>query len=87
MSLDIVWAVWNDCNGVFDVRMRRKDAEALLPQYVGMGCSVIPMEVISIPGKYHKFYSVAEDRTERRRNRLSEGAATDAALIDVPGRE
>jgi hypothetical protein len=47
------WAVWNDCNGVFEVHLDREDAVGKLPEYpAGAECKVIPVRV----------YEESEDR-------------------------
>lgn len=38
------WAVWNACNGVFEVTMRREEAVKKLAEYPeAAGCEVVPV--------------------------------------------
>lgn len=44
------WAVWNNCNGVFEVCMDRDDAVKKLAEYpVEAGCKVVPVRVYEEP--------------------------------------
>ena len=43
LSGDEAWAVWNSCNGIFEIRHSRKEAQALLPDFPE--CEVIPVRV------------------------------------------
>lgn len=45
---DKAWAVWNDCNGVFEVSFDRRGAVKRLEEYP-QGCSVIPVRVYAEP--------------------------------------
>jgi hypothetical protein len=60
------WAVWNDCNGVFETFPRRAAAEhAIAEQYQGCGASVMPVRVIAEPDEDRWMRHVSEDNHER----------------------
>jgi hypothetical protein len=45
---DMQWAVWNDCQGIFECRPRRADANELIAQY-DAGCEIRPVRVYLEP--------------------------------------
>lgn len=46
---DKAWAVWNSCNGVFEVAMSRQGAVERLAEYLDCECRVVPVRVYTEP--------------------------------------
>jgi hypothetical protein len=73
------WAVWNGCNGVFEDRVTREEAEKLLrEEYDGVGTCVVPVVVVMAPDDLrHRFrdgfLTVAERESAWQRDCESRG--------------
>ena len=59
-----MWAVWNDCNGVFEVASRKAEAQRILEkEFSDFQASVVPVRVYLEPNKddwSHRDWSEAE---------------------------
>lgn len=61
------WAVWNDCNGVFETHCRRSEAQAAIRERYGDGETVVPVRVIVEPADTRHMREWQENELERRR--------------------
>lgn len=62
------WAIWNDCNGVFEVFNRRARAqEVLRASYAKCDARVVPVRVFVEPEDNRWLRVVREDDHEGRR--------------------
>lgn len=61
------WAIKNDCNGIFETRPRRAEAQKVLAeQYAGIGAYIVPVKAIEITDPMEIFYENAkEDEFEK----------------------
>jgi hypothetical protein len=59
------WAVWNNCNGVFEVTMWRADAQKLIDDGEYLECDVIPVTIVECPEDQHIDRNHDEDIRER----------------------
>jgi hypothetical protein len=59
------WAVWNNCNGVFEVTMWRADAQKLIDDGEYPECDVIPVTIVECPEGQHIDRNHDEDIRER----------------------
>jgi len=62
------WAVWNDCNGVFETFPRRAEArDAIKQRYAGVDATVMPVRTIVEPEETRHQRIWVEDELDRRR--------------------
>ncbi|WP_029581965.1 hypothetical protein [Bradyrhizobium sp. URHD0069] len=65
---DEQWAVWNDCQGIFECRVRLAEVDKLIEtEYHDVGARAVPVRVYPEPNDRHDFRRwVENERTARR---------------------
>ena len=78
-----MWAVWNSCNGVFEVTSWRQDALDIITEAYSKHETVIPVRVFVEDEDRHWLRHAQEDELEALRREASQSAA-DADEVSEP---